>query len=194
MNLRLVAQHEKLHRNLNDHLGGMAPFVYTTSPWGLDSSWEGSIASSNGEYVTAPVQESSQSTAPIPIPPPGVHLGAVSDPVSFSSWSRQDPLPAPRLFSEWQLVSLVRHMLIRRLKSTIAYLSVKTCKQIIRQQNLPLADSFPQAPATRMSTTNIGKCGGGKPGPGPDNTLGSCGCPQPGHWAYPHPGCHFQST
>ena len=73
MNLRLVTQHEKLRHNLNDHLGGTAPFVYTTSPWGLNSSREGSIASSNGEYVTAPVQESSQSTAPIPIPPPGVH-------------------------------------------------------------------------------------------------------------------------
>ena len=73
MNLRLVTQHEKLHRNLNDHLGGTAPFVYTTSPWGLDSSREGSRASSDGEYVTAPVQESSELTAPIPIPPPGVH-------------------------------------------------------------------------------------------------------------------------
>ena len=73
MNLRLVTQHKKLHHNLNDHLGGMAPFVYTTSPWGLDSSREGSIALSNGEYMTAPVQESSQSTAPIPILPPGVH-------------------------------------------------------------------------------------------------------------------------
>ena len=41
--------------------------------WGLDSLREGSITSSNGEYVMAPVQESSQSTAPIPIPPPGVH-------------------------------------------------------------------------------------------------------------------------
>ena len=48
-------------------------FVYTTSPWGLNSSREGSIVLSNGEYVMAPVQESSQSTAPIPIPPPGVH-------------------------------------------------------------------------------------------------------------------------
>ena len=73
MNLRLVTQHEKLRCNLNDHLGGMAPFVYTTSPWGLDSLREGSMASSNGEYVTAPVQESSEPTAPIPILPPGVH-------------------------------------------------------------------------------------------------------------------------
>ena len=73
MNLRLVTQHEKLCRNLNDHLGGMALFMYTTSPWGLNSSREGSIASSNGEYMMAPVRESSQSTVPIPIPPPGVH-------------------------------------------------------------------------------------------------------------------------
>ena len=73
MNLQLVTQHEKLCRNLNDHLGGTAPFVYTTSPWGLDLLREGSIASSNREYMMALVQESSQSTAPIPIPPPGVH-------------------------------------------------------------------------------------------------------------------------
>ena len=73
MNLRLVTQHEKLHRNLNDHLGGMVPFVYATSLWGLNLSREGSIVSSNGEYVTAPIQESSQLTAPISIPPPGVH-------------------------------------------------------------------------------------------------------------------------
>ena len=73
MNLRLVSQHEKLCCNLNKHLGGTAPFVYTTSPWGLDSSREGSIASSREEYETAPGQESSQSTAPIPIPLPGVH-------------------------------------------------------------------------------------------------------------------------
>ena len=73
MNLRLVTQHKKLRHNLNDHLGGTAPFVYTTSPWGLNSSREGSTVLSNGEYVKAPVQESSQSTAPIPIPPPGIH-------------------------------------------------------------------------------------------------------------------------
>ena len=72
MNLRLVTQHEKLHHNLNNRLRGTVLFIYT-SPWGLDSSREGSIASSNGEYVMAPVQESSQSTAPIPILPPGVH-------------------------------------------------------------------------------------------------------------------------
>ena len=74
MNLWLVTQHEKLRRNLNDHLGGTMPFMYTTSPWGLDSSREGSVVLSSGEYVTAPVQESSQSTVPIPIPPPGVHV------------------------------------------------------------------------------------------------------------------------
>ena len=73
MNLRLVTQYEKLCDDLNDHLGGTVPFLYTTSPWGLDSSREGSIASSNGGFVVAPVQESSQSTAPIPILPPGVH-------------------------------------------------------------------------------------------------------------------------
>ena len=73
MNPRLVTQHEKLHCNLNDHLGGTVQFVYTTSPWGLNLSREGSIVLSNGEYMMAPVQESSQSTALIPIPPPGVH-------------------------------------------------------------------------------------------------------------------------
>ena len=73
INLKLVIQHEKLHCNLNEHLGGLAPFIYTTSPWGLDSSREGSIVSSNGEFEMAPVQESSQPTAPIPNPPPGAH-------------------------------------------------------------------------------------------------------------------------
>ena len=73
MNLWLVTQHEKFHHNTNNHLGGSAPFVYSTSPWGLDSSREGSVASSREEYETAPGQESSQSTAPIPIPLPGVH-------------------------------------------------------------------------------------------------------------------------
>ena len=92
MNLRLVTQHEKLCRNTNDHLGGSAPFVYSTSPWGLDLSREGSIASSREEYETAPGQESSQSTAPIPIPPPGVHALeelAPSPPISQP--------PSPRL-------------------------------------------------------------------------------------------------
>ena len=55
MNLRLVTQHKKLRCNLNDHLGGMVPFIYTTSPWGLDSLREVSIVLSNGEYVMAPV-------------------------------------------------------------------------------------------------------------------------------------------
>ena len=73
MNIWLVTQHEKLHCNLNDHLGGSVPFVYTTSPWGLNLSREGSIVLSNGEYEMAPVQESSKLTAPIPILPPGVH-------------------------------------------------------------------------------------------------------------------------
>ena len=85
MNLRLVTQHEKFCCNTNDHLGGSAPFVYSTSPWGLDSSREGSTASSREEYETAPGQESSQSTAPIPIPPPGVHAleeVALSPPIS----------------------------------------------------------------------------------------------------------------
>ena len=73
MNLKLVTQHKKLHHNLNEHLGGMTPFICTIGPWGLDSSKEGSRISSIGDYKMAPVQESSQSTAPIPIPPPGVH-------------------------------------------------------------------------------------------------------------------------
>ena len=73
MNLRLVTQHEKLRHNTDDHLGGSVPFVYSTSPWGLDLSREGSIALSREEYETAPGQELSQSTAPIPILPPGVH-------------------------------------------------------------------------------------------------------------------------
>ena len=73
-------------------LGGTAPIIYTTSPWGLASSREGSIVSSNGKYGVAPVQESSKSTVPIPIPPPGVHALeelAPSPPIS------QPPSPVP---------------------------------------------------------------------------------------------------
>ena len=69
MNVRLVGQHEKLRKNTNDHLGGWVPFTYTTSPWGLRLSREGS-PESEGEYVTAPVHQSSSSPEPIPIPPP----------------------------------------------------------------------------------------------------------------------------
>ena len=69
MNVWLVGQHEKLRKNTNDHLGGWAPFTYTTSPWGLRSSREGSLES-EGEYVTAPVHQSSSSPEPIPVPPP----------------------------------------------------------------------------------------------------------------------------
>ena len=69
MNVKLVTQHEKLRKNTNDHLGGMAPFMYTMSPWGSRSSREGS-PESDGEYVTAPIHQSSSSPEPIPIPPP----------------------------------------------------------------------------------------------------------------------------
>ena len=69
LNVKLVTQHEKLRKNTNDHLGGTAPFMYTTSPWGSRSSREGS-PESDGEYVTAPVHQSSSSPKPIPIPPP----------------------------------------------------------------------------------------------------------------------------
>ena len=69
MNVKLVTQHKKLRKNTNDHLEGTAPFMYTTSPWGLRSSREGS-PESDGEYVTAPVHQSSLSPEPIPVPPP----------------------------------------------------------------------------------------------------------------------------
>ena len=69
MNVKLVTQHKKLHKNTNNHLGGTVPFMYTTSPWGLRLSREGT-PESEGEYVTAPVHQSSLSPEPIPIPPP----------------------------------------------------------------------------------------------------------------------------
>jgi hypothetical protein len=70
-NLKLVMTIEKLRRNTNEHLGGSAPFQYTSSPWGLRESRESSPLSEE-EYLTAPIEESSASTAPIPIPPPGI--------------------------------------------------------------------------------------------------------------------------
>ena len=76
MNVKLVTQHEKLRKNTNDHLGGTAPFMYTTSPWGLRSSREG-MPESKGEYVTAPVHQSSSLPEPIPIPPP---INALKEP------------------------------------------------------------------------------------------------------------------
>ena len=69
MNVQLVGQHEKLHMNTNDHLGGWSPFMYTTSPWHLRFSREGT-PESEGEYVTVPVHQSSSSPEPIPIPLP----------------------------------------------------------------------------------------------------------------------------
>ena len=69
MNIHLVGQHEKLHKNTNNHLGGWSPFMYTMSPWGLRSSREGT-PESKGEYITAPVHQSSSSPEPIPIPLP----------------------------------------------------------------------------------------------------------------------------
>ena len=71
MNVCLVGQHKKLHKNTNDHLGGWSPFTYTASPWRLRSSREGT-PESKGEYVTAPVHQSSSSPEPIPIPLPTV--------------------------------------------------------------------------------------------------------------------------
>ena len=68
MNVKLVTQHEKLQKNTNNHLGGTEPFIYTTSPWGLCLSREGT-PELDGEYVTVPVHHSS-SPEPIPIPPP----------------------------------------------------------------------------------------------------------------------------
>ena len=101
MNLRLVTQHEKLHHSLNDHLGRTVLFVYTTSPWDLDLSREGSIVLSNGEYVTGPVQE----TFPINCSNPysaswGPCLGGVSSLTAYLStavscsvlWRREGPL------------------------------------------------------------------------------------------------------
>ena len=69
MNVKLVTQHEKLRKNTNNHLGGTALFMYTTSPWGCRSLREG-IPESDREYVTAPVHQLLLLPEPIPIPPP----------------------------------------------------------------------------------------------------------------------------
>jgi hypothetical protein len=83
-NLKLVTTIERLHRNTNEHLGGSAPFQYTSSPWGLRESRESSPQTED-EYVTAPVEELSSPLVPIPIPPPGVavlHELTPSPPIS----------------------------------------------------------------------------------------------------------------
>ena len=42
LNIGFVTEHEKLRRNTNSFWGPeMAPFVYTSSRWGVDSSREG---------------------------------------------------------------------------------------------------------------------------------------------------------
>ena len=58
-----VTEHEKLRRNTNSFWGPeMAPFTYTSSRWGVDSSREGSPDSNIGSsYQPAPTTDSSAS-------------------------------------------------------------------------------------------------------------------------------------
>ena len=63
LNLGFVTEHEKLRRNTNAFWGPeMAPFTYTSSCWGVDSSREGSPDSNIGSsYQPAPTMDSSAS-------------------------------------------------------------------------------------------------------------------------------------
>ena len=63
LNLGFVTEHEKLCRNTNAFWGPeMAPFVYTSSHWGVDSSREGLPDSNIGSsYQPAPTTDSSAS-------------------------------------------------------------------------------------------------------------------------------------
>ena len=63
LNLGFVSEHEKLRRNTNTFWGPeMAPFIYTSSRWGVDSSREGSPDSNIGSsYQPAPTTDSSAS-------------------------------------------------------------------------------------------------------------------------------------
>src|ERR1700729_1625519 len=63
LNLGFVSEHEKLHRNTNSFWGPeMAPFIYTSSRWGVESSREGSPDSNIGSsYQPLPTTESSVS-------------------------------------------------------------------------------------------------------------------------------------
>ena len=64
LNLGFVTEHEKLRWNTNAFWGPeMAPFTYTSSHWGVDSSREGSPDSNIGSsYQPAPI-------SPTPSPP-----------------------------------------------------------------------------------------------------------------------------
>ena len=61
LNLGFVTEHEKLRQNTNSFWGPeMAPFIYTSSRWGVDSSCEGSPDSNIGSsYQPAPTMDSS---------------------------------------------------------------------------------------------------------------------------------------
>ena len=63
LNLGFVSEHEKLRRNTNSFWGPeMAPFVYTSSRWGVESSCEGSPDSNIGSsYQPPPTTDSSAS-------------------------------------------------------------------------------------------------------------------------------------
>ena len=63
LNVGFVTGHEKLHRNTNSFWGPeMAPFVYTSSRWGVESSCEGLPDSNIGSsYQPAPTTDSSAS-------------------------------------------------------------------------------------------------------------------------------------
>src|SRR6202020_1684108 len=63
LNLGFVTEHEKLRRNTNAFWGPeMAPFTYTSSHWGVDSSREGSPDSNIGSsYQPAPTTDLSAS-------------------------------------------------------------------------------------------------------------------------------------
>src|SRR6202789_3818226 len=63
LNLGFVSEHEKLRRNTNSFWGPeMAPFVYTSSRWGVESSREGLPDSNIGSlYQPPPTMDSSAS-------------------------------------------------------------------------------------------------------------------------------------
>ena len=85
LNLGFVTEHEKLRCNTNAFWGlEMAPFTYTSSCWGVESSREGSPDSNVGSYQPVPTTESSASV-------PRVHVGkkGALQPIS--------PTPSPPL-------------------------------------------------------------------------------------------------
>ena len=86
INIGFVTEHKKLRCNTNSFWGlEMAPFVYTSSCWGVESSREESPDSNIGSYQPAPTMDSSASGR-------RVHVGKTKRVLSPVTCSPSPPL------------------------------------------------------------------------------------------------------